>query len=36
MGSWNGDIWTWKLLWIDELTDSEVETAAELLMLLQK
>jgi hypothetical protein len=36
MGVWNSDSWTWTLAWTAELTDSETETVAELLSLLQQ
>ncbi|PNX71363.1 hypothetical protein L195_g027239, partial [Trifolium pratense] len=35
MGLWHNDTWMWNLLWTDELTVLETDTAAELLLLLQ-
>ncbi|MCI83868.1 hypothetical protein A2U01_0105144, partial [Trifolium medium] len=36
MGYWNEDTWVWNLMWTDELTELETETAADLLLLLQQ
>jgi hypothetical protein len=36
MGFWNNDSWSWTLVWTAVLTNSQTETTADLLSLLQQ